>query len=350
MNTHKNNLVILCEGTDTEYNYFINAKEYVERKYPDRFAKIKVVPICSEIIKTKNSTRKGRKTLNSVTDMPHYWCLEEHSVEEYERYKQQPTRYVRETQLYLEDEGFIEGWAVFDKDVHPDHANAFELATVVPNLHIAFSSYCFEEWLLAHFERNTSAYMHSECMLTKHQTKMCGTGVADDCCGTICLGGRLRKENYIPDYSKSNKNLFEKYTLPRLEVLFINAAWLRNLEENLIYQRNPYTNVDALIARLLDKQESYEWRSKNTMFDYAGTQLMVTVTECNMMIRNCGTRSCIITPQSFFFTDEHGLNLSCVTPDKQMIESESMSESMTIPLHCKLLLIKEGNRYLFIAL
>lgn len=35
MNTHKNNLIILCEGTDTEYNYFINAKEYVERTYPD---------------------------------------------------------------------------------------------------------------------------------------------------------------------------------------------------------------------------------------------------------------------------------------------------------------------------
>lgn len=108
MNTCKNNLIVLCEGTDTEYNYFINAKEYVERNYPDRFAKIKVVPTHSEIIQTKNPKRKETRSLKVTTDLPHYGCLEEHSVEEYERYKQQPTRYVRETQLYLEDEGFME--------------------------------------------------------------------------------------------------------------------------------------------------------------------------------------------------------------------------------------------------
>lgn len=331
MNTHKNNLLILCEGTDTEYNYFINAKEYVERTYPDRFTKIKVVPAHSEIIQTKNPKRKRKKSLLTATDMPHYWCLEEHSVEEYERYKQQPTRYVREAQLYLEDEGFTEGWAIFDKDVHSDHVNAFALATRVPNLHIAFSSYSFEEWFLAHFERNMHAYEHSECMLTKHHSKMCGTGVADDCHGTVCLGGHLREQKHIPEYSKSTEKLFEVYTLPRLEAAFINAAWLRHLENGAIYNRNPYTNVDALIARLLNKQEQYEWSDRNTIFDYAGTQLKVIINACNLMIKNCGVRSCIISPQCFFFSEEYGLNPSSMTTKNLIIESNMTSEAIAIP-------------------
>lgn len=343
-------MIVLCEGTDTEYNYFINAKEYVERNYPDRFAKIKVVPTHSEIIQTKNPKRKETRSLKVTTDLPHYWCLEEHSVEEYERYKQQPTRYVRETQLYLEDEGFMEGWAVFDKDVHPDHANAFALAAAVPGLHIAFSSYSFEEWLLMHFERKLYAYERSECMLTNHHSKKCGTGVPDDCRGTICLGGYLREQKYIPDYSKSKKELFEAYTLPRLDAVFINAAWTRNLGDGAIYSRNPYTDIDVLIARLLNKQELYEWKNKDKIFDYAGTRLMVIITACNLMIKNCGARSCIITPQCFFFSEEYGLNSTSIISKKLIIEPDMTSETIAIPLHFDFLLIKEGNRHLFIAL
>ena len=51
--TNKNNIIILCEGTDTEFNYFTELKEYVEQTAPERFLNIKVVPGQSEIIKSK---------------------------------------------------------------------------------------------------------------------------------------------------------------------------------------------------------------------------------------------------------------------------------------------------------
>lgn len=144
--TNKNNIIILCEGTDTEFNYFTELKEYVEQTAPKRFLNIKVVPGQSEIIKSKNPKRnKKRKLKEDTKTLPHYWCLYERSEEEYEIYKRQPTRYIREVQLYMEDYGFTEGWAVFDKDVHPDHEFAFQLADALTNVHIAFSSYCFEE-------------------------------------------------------------------------------------------------------------------------------------------------------------------------------------------------------------
>ena len=40
--TNKNNIIILCEGTDTEFNYFTELKEYVEQlatKHKELFGK-----------------------------------------------------------------------------------------------------------------------------------------------------------------------------------------------------------------------------------------------------------------------------------------------------------------------
>lgn len=344
--TTHNNILILCEGTDTEYNYFVDLKNYVERTAPDRFAVIKIVPTSSEIIKTRNPKRKQTISLKEVESKPHYWCLEEHSTEEYDKYKQQPTRYVREVQLYMEDKGFTEGWAVFDKDVHPDHSAAFALAKKVDNLHIAFSSYCFEEWLLANFERNRQAYTRSECMQTN---KQCGTGVTDDCHGTICLGGRLREKKYIPDYAKNKQNIFSNYTLSRLCNAFMNAAWLRHLASTDIYERNPYTDVDRLLARMLEKNERYEWNDKKSPIKYTGTQLLVSTANGDLTIKNMGTNNCIISKDIFFFCKEKGEILTAISAQNSILYSGS-SFTSKIPQQAILLLIKEGDKHSFIEL
>lgn len=349
--TAKNNLVILCEGSDTEYYYFTDAKQYVEVKAPDRFTVIKIVPVNSEKIKTKNPKRKGRKKLRPDTEGRfHYWCLYEHSEADYNLYKAQPTRYVRETQLYLENEGFTEGWVVFDKDVHPDHKHAFKLAENVPNLHIAFSSYCFEEWLLMHFERNPFPYNCSQCMIDANNERICGTGVENDCHGNICLAGRLREKNYICDYSKNKKNIFTEYTLLRLKTAFMNAGWLRMLNsKDDIYKKNPYTDIDILIARLLDYQELYEWKNRNIAFKYASTLLYVSVVEDRMIIYNHGTISWMINSDNLLFCDKEGGKVALVVIANSILEANT-SKEYTIPEGASILQFKEGGHHLLIEL
>lgn len=166
--THKNNIVILCEGSDTEVKYFCDLKSYVEELHPDSFSDIKILPVADEIIREKKGSRRKktlRQPIPSLHSDKHYWCKWEHTDEEYELYKAQPTRYVRETQLYMEEDGYVEGWAVFDKDTFTDHQTAFKLAEEIEGLHIAFSSHCFEEWLLLHFERNPHLFSASVCKM-----------------------------------------------------------------------------------------------------------------------------------------------------------------------------------------
>lgn len=347
--TYRNNLIILCEGSDTEFNYFTEIKNEVLKQAPERFSSIKIVPVESERIKTKNSKRKGKKLLNTkYSELPHYWCLHERSEEEYELYKKQPTRYVRETQLYMEEYGYTEGWAVFDKDIHPDHPAAFELANSIPNLNIAFSSYSFEEWLLAHYERNKHPYSHSECIDGNDLSKKCGSGVKNDCNGEKCLGGRIRAQKFIPDYTKNNKVLFQT-TSPKLKNAYINAAWLRHLETKVIYERNPYTNVDLLVKHLLGDENIYEWKKLGEPFNYEGTQLRFSKKENNLHIENIGNKLFIIHKNNIFWCENDWVISSCIC--KENINLEPKKETIiSIANQNSFILLLEGCKYTYIEL
>ena len=114
--TYNNNLVIVCEGTDTEYLYFSEIKEYVLANSQGRYNVIKVVPVPEETIKQKNPKRAHLiKRMNNEPQF-HYYCKFEASEADYNLYKTQPTRYVRETVLFMKEDGYTEGWAVFDND------------------------------------------------------------------------------------------------------------------------------------------------------------------------------------------------------------------------------------------
>ena len=157
----KNNIVIVCEGTETEYDYFTGLKNYLGDS--GKYYTIKIVPTKDpEGIQGGNRQRKNRK-LNGDRDTLRYYEQVEESRELYDRYHKQPTRYVREAQLFLKDNIYTEAWAVFDNDDFPDLENAFKLASTDDNLNIAYSSISFEEWLLHHFERNAKVFDRSEC-------------------------------------------------------------------------------------------------------------------------------------------------------------------------------------------
>lgn len=284
--TNKNNIIILCEGSETEVRYFKDLRNYVNSNYPERFSDIKIVPVVDDVISIKTNKRKQR-TLASSSEL-RYYEKEETEANAYKKYKSQPVRYVREVQLFMEEDGYMEGWAVFDRDTFTHHVEAFALASSVDGLYIAFSSYCFEEWFLAHFERNPHSFMVSVCKDGNDKDKGCGTGVANDCHGTVCLAGRLRECKYIVDYAKNQESIFENYSLSHLERCYVNAAWMRTLSTEPIYQRNPYTDVDLLVKHLLDDNREHHWHEPNQSFEFCGSVISVNYNDGVFTIRNEG--------------------------------------------------------------
>ena len=284
--TNKNNIIILCEGSETEVRYFKDLRNYVNSNYPERFSDIKIVPVVDDVVYTKTNKRKQR-TLASSSES-RYYEKEETDANAYKKYKSQPVRYVREVQLFMEEDGYMEGWAVFDRDTFTHHAEAFALASSVNDLHIAFSSYCFEEWFLVHFERNSHSFMVSVCKDGNDKDKGCGTGVADDCHGTVCLAGRLRDCKYIADYAKNQESIFENYTLSHLERCYVNAAWMRTLSTEPIYQRNPYTDVDLLVKHLLEDNREHHWHEPNQSFEFCRSVISVNYSDGVFTISNEG--------------------------------------------------------------
>jgi hypothetical protein len=109
----------------------------------------------------------------------------------------------------LEDGTYSEVWAVFDKDGHPNHEEAFNLASTDiagKKVNIAFTSIAFEYWILLHFESNDTAFVKSMCRQGK-EYYYCGLeSHADDCIGAKCVCGRIVTTGYLT-YKERQKEL-----------------------------------------------------------------------------------------------------------------------------------------------
>lgn len=349
MKTNSNNIVIVCEGTDTEYLYFSELKDYVESNFPDRFCGIKVVPVPEELIRERNPRRSGLvRRMNNVPQY-HYYCKFEKSAAEYEQYRAQPTRYVREAALFMQQDGYSEGWAVFDNDKHPAHEEAFRYASR-DHVSIAFSSYSFEEWLLAHFERCPKAFHHSEC---KKMDKELHCGAKDaaegDCRGENCIGGRLRMQGYIPDYSKNMKGIFARYTLFNYKKAMINAAWLRYRSAGrVLWESNPYTDVDELVASMLDEQSTFMWYAKDCLLKYANSNIEVKdVGGGFILLKNIGDITVIIREKENSFLDG---NLNTIGNNNRILLKPCDSVEIKVPDNSVALILKNGECHYLIDL
>lgn len=338
----KNSLVIVCEGTETEYKYFEELASIVRRDQPDRFSRIKVVPTPEEkaVTDARRSSYK-RKMRNTTQPIFLYHVKEEKSAREYALNSAQPVRYVREVQLFMIEDGYSDGWAVFDKDIHTGHKRAWELASQMPRLKIAFSSYSFEEWILCHFERNSYAYHQSLC-----KRKDCGiqhTG----CQGRKCLIGRIREKNYIPDFVKSKERLFANVLAKRLGIACVNAAWLRSLNKNNNpYHQNPYTNVDELVLQLLDIQDRFEWVKVGEVFEYEGHRFVLHINKGEILLAYDGTASLVITPNRFKYCTAEGKTISAVATTNLAFTPDVDERRVLIDKSQRYLLLEEklGSR------
>jgi hypothetical protein len=199
----KQTIYIVCEGTNTEPNYFEAIREQ-----PDVFEKyaIKVYPSKEDQIKA--SKKEGESIKTDAVNL------------------------VKEAKKEIKN--YDEVWAVFDKDGYTKHEKAFDDADK-HGIKLGFSSIAFEHWILLPYEQNRTAFPKSQNVIDY-----------------------LEQAGYFTGYSKKA----DISIYPRLQHLtqtaIENVAWLRReMEKNLaacdkkIYELNPYTTVDELVIKLL---------------------------------------------------------------------------------------------------
>lgn len=249
---------IICEGDKTEPLFFSDlcSVHFRDNEYVD----VKTIPqpfVSEEENDAYNSKRgwhkgKKRKVKISKKDEPEPIIIS----------GQPPLKWVLYARQIL-SEGVDEAWAVYDKDEHPKHKEAFEEAAKEidgKTINIAFSSRSFEYYLLLHFEYLYRSFQQTECGERVDGNKHifeCGTGKMPDkdCHGAVCINGYARTRGYWME-TKSGNSTFP-LVKDKLIKGMINACRLR-VESDAstdapIYERNPYTNVDKLVGRLIGK-------------------------------------------------------------------------------------------------
>lgn len=230
-------IFIACEGENTEPNYLGRIAENIDE---DRRISVTVFPKPKFVEEEREGGERNRRS--------------------------DPVGLVEEARRKL-NEGFDEAWAVFDKNGHTGHTEAFQKASEEVNgkkVNIAFSSIAFEHWVLLHFEQNRTAFPKSQNLI-------------DDRFLTAGAG-------FFPDYAKSKETdiypVLKSKTLTAIE----NAAWLRqqvegdlgNADGN-VYEVNPYTDVDELVKVLLDIPYNFTWASFGEDIPFMGYTVHVSV-------------------------------------------------------------------------
>jgi hypothetical protein len=205
----KYRIYIVCEGTNTEPNYF---KEIAEK--PEVFEGFAITIYPSEEETNKGLDKQGESI---KTDAKNLVKIASEASEDYD-----------------------EVWAVFDKDGYTKHEEAFENAQKLEKgekvVNIAFSSIAIEHWILLHYEQNKTAFNKSRDVINY-----------------------LSDRGYFVEDPKDENTLIYSQLQEKTETAIQNAAWLRmemetELEANhgKIYELNPYVTVDELVRKLLN--------------------------------------------------------------------------------------------------
>jgi hypothetical protein len=180
--------IIVCEGDKTEPKYL---KAYIEEKGFVRNHLAKVT-----IVDTKKNTAK---------------------------------ELVKEA-ANLRELDKDELWVVFDKDGYTKHPEAFSSAKS-KNVNIAFSSICFETWILMHFEYTTAAFMNYDDLF------------------------RRKLKDHLPEYDKGSEWLYSQIKEKTATAVANSTKLNRYSKEGHpagtpVYQLNPYTDIPKLFNAL----------------------------------------------------------------------------------------------------
>lgn len=196
------NYLIICEGEQTEPNYFNGLKRKINEKFRNN------VDVLIPNIDIKG---KGRNTKSLV------------------KYTEQKIN--QATKIY----GQV--WVVFDKDDFSN--NQFDMAIKECKLNgynYAWSNPNFELWLLSHFKK-----------IDRHISK-------DDVIKEL---DQEFKKNGLGNYDKTDDKIFEKVTNDgKLHTAIQNCEYMEELnKERQASQRNPMTKVYKLVDELKEYLE-----------------------------------------------------------------------------------------------
>ncbi len=186
-------ILILCEGERTEPIYFKAIKA-------DKMKVNKLSGLRIELHKTKKNTAK--ELVEEAISLKH--------------------EAIRERNAYNEV------WVVVDRDNYTKHHEAFTRANAT-NIKIAFSSTCFEFWLLLHFEYSARPFHDCDSVIAKLKT-------------------------HIPNYEK-DVDYYEELLKPNINIAIDNGkkiiAHCNQTGQGNIWEHNPYTDVGILVEKLL---------------------------------------------------------------------------------------------------
>lgn len=350
-------VVIVCEGTETEYPYF---KELCKENI-----NIRVVPEVSEVISKKAKSKRTQKSRHLYLPAniqflgPEYYAgLPEVDAVTYRRYKSEPLRWVRAAQLFQERNKYYEAWAVFDLDKGRQRTFQRAFSMVTSTLQIAFSAYSIEEWFLMHFERNPYPFNYSECKDANKKVINCGNikcRSTQNCHGTRCLGGYLREKRYIPEYAKNNGKEYAQLTKDRFHVACVNAAWSRYLNRNPPYMCNPYSNVDKLVMRILGCKDDIEWVKMDEVFSIDNNNYRICKRQANIKLLFEGPSALAVIPADhIYWCNDNYENIapacSGINFNFNTNKDEAIISPVPINTYSKILCITSNGKEVYIDL
>ena len=288
--------MIICEGEVTEPEYFalLRKKSIADGTWEEIIIRPK--PRSEEnTLPSKRSPHKSPRPKRKLN--PGAVEGKNDPIEKKYDIRSQPISWIKEARDYLKDEAFEEVWTVFDDDGRSKTEDAFQLASEKiygKVVNIAFSSIAFEHWILLHFERNASAFKKSLCR-TGDKIHECGSSTStDDCGGAHCLIGYMRHNRYLPtdsstkktdDISKIIEHLIENNNR---QIAYTNAAWLRHIIQHdplKPYSVNPFTNVDALVQRLLGEEQEIVWGTFDQSILWHEIEIRVSISNNTLVIK-----------------------------------------------------------------
>lgn len=307
---------IVCEGEVTEPNLLKDFREYlVQNGMLENKQQIDIYPIprIEENIPTTRGahSRKG-KALQG-----------DEEPQDKGPTGPQPLSWVEYALLKLEEHKYTSSWAVFDKDRHPKAKEAFELAEKSQEegkkLFIAFTSVCFEHYLLLNFEYCTKAFQRSEC---KNNGKVIGCGreegIEGDCLGDTCVNGYARHHKY---WLESKKEDFGFHLIDdKIWFGVYNAMCLREEKDREdkqpIWKKNPYTTFDYLLTSFM----GYRELSPNESLTV--NHIRFSIDQNKLVIENLGSKMEIILGANFTYLYQEDKSAKCamqnfmISPDE----------------------------------
>ena len=319
MNKSNHVIRIICEGFHTEALFFNSLRDDIlDERYKLDNVVIKIKP--EPIIETEdNNTPVSQR--GKYLSKPRKTKKKEGEIDEEIIKGTPPLCWVNAGIQDLKD-GIDEVWTVFDKDRHPKIKEAFEAAEEKVNgkcVNIAFSSICFEYFLLIHFEKIYKVFEKSEC----NEKEYIGQGrnyksktVLFNCCtskafadkacnGDKCVNGYARLKKYWMETKKDVSTY--SFVKDKLVNGICNSVWLRKMSEQnehdaVFYNRNPYVTTDKLIERLI----GYKYIDKGKEFvNVSKTKFIFKRKEDgSIKLINNGKTTLIIGANSFEVLDE----------------------------------------------